>query len=142
MGNTVPQIKDLRVAPYGAEVFTDFERGKQFVSLSYRHKAAGPRDAQWALVLAILDDLTRARIIVERDGLEIKLSPEIRELGTVQTPDTPYRVHVKVPVRPQAGGQADLDAFAAGIRAHFAEKHQSEKQGAEKAPAAKKGRTQ
>ena len=120
--NTIPQIQDLKVAPYGAQVYTDFERGRQFVTLFYRHKLAGPRDRQLALLFAVIDDLTGAGLIVERDGVEVNFAPEIREMGTVQTPDTPYRIHLKVPVRPLAAEQAAAADFAAAIRAHFASK--------------------
>lgn len=115
-------IPTLTIQPYGAEIFTDFERGKHFTVLFFRHDGtARARVLTW--IGNVLDDLLTAGVHVS-DACEIQLTADQARSEPV-TAKTKYRCHLKVPVRLNSEMETDNQAFVDAIRAHIRSKSTS-----------------
>lgn len=104
----------LTIKPYGAEVFTDFERRKHFVVLFYRLDAA-TRTRVLAWIGEVLDDLNRAGLHVS-DAIKSQITAEGQSRTEPLTAKTRFRCHLEVPVKPLTQSKAEEQAFVDAVR--------------------------
>lgn len=107
---------NLAIRPYGLEVFTDFERGKSFPVLFYRHAGTG-RAFVLTWIGDVLDDLAGAGLHVA-DSVKIQITADQARAEPV-TARTKYRCHLEVPVTPAGEGDAERWAFIEELGARY-----------------------
>jgi hypothetical protein len=106
----------LTIPPSGVEIYTDLERGKRFVRLTYRRRDLSQAKAL-AFVSEVIEDVTRAGLIITET---VKPALSLGNSRTeIQTPGGRCGIVVEVEVKPLAERQAEDAAWVADLRARY-----------------------